>query len=196
MTKRKNVCGAKTRSGKPCQHHAGWGTDHPGTGRCRMHGGATPRGAKSPHFKTGLHERNPDYPRYIDAEELMAYLETFDLTSMERVLGTLSYIIDNMLMKQPSRCKVSVVCPECSKPFDELVDLPFPSAWYLQAVRTLTSAQVALLKTNERIVVERIIGDDALLDALDSLAEVLHDECDAETLQRISERTGLLGRGG
>lgn len=36
-----DVCGAKTRSGSPCQQVAGWGTDHVGTGRCKLHGGAS-----------------------------------------------------------------------------------------------------------------------------------------------------------
>jgi hypothetical protein len=35
-------CGAKTRSGSPCQKGAGWGTDHAGEGRCKLHGGASP----------------------------------------------------------------------------------------------------------------------------------------------------------
>ncbi len=34
-----NICEAKTRSGTPCKLPAGWGTDHPGTGRCKLHGG-------------------------------------------------------------------------------------------------------------------------------------------------------------
>src|SRR5690554_1667741 len=36
------ICGAKTRSGAPCKKQAGWGTDHLGQGKCRLHGGATP----------------------------------------------------------------------------------------------------------------------------------------------------------
>jgi hypothetical protein len=35
-------CGAKARSGKPCRRPAGWGTDHTGIGRCKLHGGSTP----------------------------------------------------------------------------------------------------------------------------------------------------------
>jgi hypothetical protein len=38
-----NRCGAKTRAGTPCQLVAGHGTGHPGTGRCRRHGGASPQ---------------------------------------------------------------------------------------------------------------------------------------------------------
>ena len=37
-----STCGAKTNSGKPCGRPAGWGTDHVGQGRCKLHGGATP----------------------------------------------------------------------------------------------------------------------------------------------------------
>jgi hypothetical protein len=41
-SKKKNICGAKAKStGKKCQRSAGWGTDHPGSGRCRLHGGAS-----------------------------------------------------------------------------------------------------------------------------------------------------------
>lgn len=36
-------CGAKTRTtGKPCKKPQGWGTQHVGFGKCRLHGGATP----------------------------------------------------------------------------------------------------------------------------------------------------------
>ncbi len=35
-------CAAKTRKGSPCQQPAGWGTQHVGVGRCKLHGGAEP----------------------------------------------------------------------------------------------------------------------------------------------------------
>lgn len=37
-----NICGATKRdgSGEECQLPAGWGTDHTGEGRCKLHGGA------------------------------------------------------------------------------------------------------------------------------------------------------------
>ena len=37
-------CGASTREGGRCQHEAGWGTDHPGWGRCKFHGGNSRNG--------------------------------------------------------------------------------------------------------------------------------------------------------
>lgn len=39
-----SLCGAKTRSGAACTLPAGWGTETPGVGRCRKHGGNTPNG--------------------------------------------------------------------------------------------------------------------------------------------------------
>lgn len=38
------ACGARTRSGGSCGRPAGWGTDHAGSGRCKLHGGRTPSG--------------------------------------------------------------------------------------------------------------------------------------------------------
>ncbi len=46
--KRYEICGAKSkRSGKPCKRPAGWGTDHPGVGACKLHFGATPNHKKA-----------------------------------------------------------------------------------------------------------------------------------------------------
>lgn len=38
----RDCCGAKTRGGGVCSLPAGWGTDHLGQGKCKLHGGATP----------------------------------------------------------------------------------------------------------------------------------------------------------
>jgi len=45
------LCGAQTRSGGTCQKA-------PMTnGRCKLHGGKTPRGVDNPNFKTGIHSK-------------------------------------------------------------------------------------------------------------------------------------------
>src|SRR5699024_3695219 len=51
MTKQK--CGAKTKSGGICQN---WALDN-GTGRCRLHGGASLQGTDSPTWKNGLYSK-------------------------------------------------------------------------------------------------------------------------------------------
>ena len=53
MTDRKSKvpkCGAKNRAGNPCGRPSGWGTDHFGEGRCKLHGGAIP-------IKTGRYSK-------------------------------------------------------------------------------------------------------------------------------------------
>lgn len=47
-------CGAKTRSGGKCGRPKGWGTDHPGHGHCKFHGGSTPSGVKHAAKETAL----------------------------------------------------------------------------------------------------------------------------------------------
>lgn len=45
------LCPARTRpDGQPCPHPAGQGTDHPGEGLCKWHGGAAKPKAKPPRF--------------------------------------------------------------------------------------------------------------------------------------------------
>jgi hypothetical protein len=41
-------CGGKKHQGEgTCTRPAGWGTDHPGAGRCKLHGGSVPSGRKA-----------------------------------------------------------------------------------------------------------------------------------------------------
>jgi hypothetical protein len=40
------LCGAKKKNGERCRAFAGQGTDHPGFGTCKYHGGATPSAGK------------------------------------------------------------------------------------------------------------------------------------------------------
>lgn len=42
-----STCGAKKRHGGHCNMLAGWGTPHPGVGRCKFHGGSSPTHVKS-----------------------------------------------------------------------------------------------------------------------------------------------------
>lgn len=58
MTANKNHCNAVAKStGNPCKRPAGWGTGHPGTGRCKLHGGKSLGGIASPTYKTGKYSR-------------------------------------------------------------------------------------------------------------------------------------------
>ena len=82
----RGICGARTRKGTPCRRPAGWGTDHPGVGRCKYHGGATPRGADSPHYRHGLR------CRYLPGGEGGEPVTEEDLISAaEEVIGAIRW---------------------------------------------------------------------------------------------------------
>ena len=49
-------CGAKTRAGAPCGRPAGWGTGHPGIGRCKLHGGSTPNHQRAAQLEIARRE--------------------------------------------------------------------------------------------------------------------------------------------
>jgi hypothetical protein len=55
-----------------CQKTAGWGTDHPGIGRCRLHGGAAPSHSKNAQVVVAK-EAVETYglPREIDPQEAL-----------------------------------------------------------------------------------------------------------------------------
>lgn len=73
MTKKKN-CGAKTRAGTPCK------CAPMENGRCYRHGGATPKGADSPHF---IHGGYSKYAHAGIADKVAAFQDAdpFDLTN-------------------------------------------------------------------------------------------------------------------
>lgn len=58
-------CGAKTRSGGSCRRPAGWGTDHAGSGRCKLHGGKS-TGAKTAEGKAAVAKNAIKHGAYIE----------------------------------------------------------------------------------------------------------------------------------
>jgi len=50
------ICGSQTRQSESrpvCHRPAGWGTSHPGVGRCKLHGGCSPSGPDHPNWRGG-----------------------------------------------------------------------------------------------------------------------------------------------
>lgn len=73
----KKYCGAKTRAGTPCKRPAGWGTNHVGTGRCKLHGGRS-TGAPPEKMKNNQNaKKHGFFSRYIPKEtlEIMGMLD-------------------------------------------------------------------------------------------------------------------------
>lgn len=77
-------CGAKNRSGQPCGQKAGWGTDHVGKGRCKLHGGLTP--VKHGRYSTVSDKRLGRLLEEIKAQERNPLDVTEELTLMRALV--------------------------------------------------------------------------------------------------------------
>lgn len=67
-------CSGTNRQGNPCKHPAGWGTDHPGEGKCKNHGGVGQKASTryqltnaSPTLREAIahHQTDPDPLNYL-----------------------------------------------------------------------------------------------------------------------------------
>jgi len=85
------ICGAKTKkSGEPCQKPAGWGTDHVGVGKCKLHGGATPvkHGMYSKYTNHRLAEmvdKLSDDEELLDLRKTIALQQSLILSILEKL---------------------------------------------------------------------------------------------------------------
>lgn len=97
-----DICGATNRHEEPCQLPAGWGTDHVGEGRCKLHGGNA--GAPDNNQNAAKHGLNADphhYYQNLDPEE-QEFIEKVASTIEDRVrenTGTVDHM-DRVLSKQ------------------------------------------------------------------------------------------------
>ena len=149
----KEICGAKKRDQSSCQK-----PPLKGAKRCRLHGGKTPRGIASPHFKTGgeskylialasrLHKAFADLRRRNDLLELGDEIALIDLQIQE--------LVKHMYDGAPS-----AVWQEAQKAFNE-----FQAA---RATGKLDQMQYALTK------LEAIFGKDYVTDNRKEVGEWL-----------------------
>lgn len=83
------ICGAKRRQGEPgdvCKLPAGWGTDHVGLGRCKLHGGSTPMQGKHVNGqKAAAAVVTFGLPREIDPQTAL-------LEEVHRTAGHVAYL--------------------------------------------------------------------------------------------------------
>lgn len=82
-----NRCSAKLRrKGAYCKQPLGHGTDHPGVGCCKLHGGSTPGGVASARRKQALAAAELyGLPRKVDPHEAL-------IEELHRTAGTVSWL--------------------------------------------------------------------------------------------------------
>jgi hypothetical protein len=101
-------CGAKKKQGPGhCTQVAGWGTDHPGVGRCKLHGGKTPNGEKA--GKRELVEREAQRMVALagtDQDPIEHLLEALHhAAALERVWGTMVSELDEAAEEENADAK-------------------------------------------------------------------------------------------
>lgn len=81
-----DTCGGTKRdgSGDACSLPAGWGTDHVGEGKCKLHGGANATGEDNGAFKHGLFS---DYLDEEDREAVDALDEYGDVAKLDELIN-------------------------------------------------------------------------------------------------------------
>lgn len=93
-----NLCGAHSKStGQPCQMGAGQRTDHPGTGRCWLHGGRTPDGRKFAQRQAAAAAASAfGLPVETSPDEALEQ-------ELRRCAGTVAYLADYLQRVRPEQ---------------------------------------------------------------------------------------------
>lgn len=195
-------CGAKTRSGGTCKNHT-----LPGSRRCRMHGGKTPRGASLPQTTHGRYSQYlPDRlkDRYLAAEadnELlnlrsdMALVESRIADLLQRVDTGESGAIWKALRKTYSaltKAQRSGDTEATAASMDDLADLITRgwndyAAW--EEVQELVDQRRKLVETERKRLVDMqqmITSEQAVMLVTSVVEAVKRHVDDTETLHRIS----------
>lgn len=148
----KVVCGAKTRSGKPCQKPPVQDGK-----RCRLHGGKGLRGADNPNFKTGIYSQ---WAKNSIREKTDHFLEAepFDLVQEQALTRALlaEYLgrfEDGVPLDGGSIVLMSELIDRIRKTADTITKIKNDTA--------LTGAEVTYLVVRATEVITRYIHDPA-----------------------------------
>lgn len=117
MTAKKALCGAKTRNGSKCKYQAGHGTDHVGTGKCRLHGGASkgaPKGNKNA-LKHGIYSKLFSDNELDEAKSMQGSIDTELAIARLQLLRLLEYQNTNNDNPQLEKIEESTIATEDPK---------------------------------------------------------------------------------
>ena len=149
-------CNSRTKQGKSfCERPAGWGTDHVGIGRCKLHGGSTPT-----HMKSLIPHENGQLPMAVPASlREAAELRKHDpeLMSLDGEIALLRVLEERIHMELRE---------------DQDVNPDDPA---LQALLALTERIGKLVERSHRIQLERrlLVPAHRVVAWVESIAEIL-----------------------
>lgn len=174
-------CGAETRGGGMCGQAAGWGTEHPGWGSCKLHGGSTQNGTKAAarqqaEANAGAAVLKYGLPRTVDPATAM-------LEEVYRSAGTVAFL-GSIVAKLEQ---------------DGLIDGAAPSVWVrmfnderkhlAQVSRSTVDAKIA--ERNVKVV--EMLGGHLVVFARALTAALGHDPDDPQIREIVSQQFRALG---
>jgi hypothetical protein len=170
-------CGAIKRQGEgECQQPAGWGTDHPGTGRCKLHGGASPSGPESARYVHGLYSADMPPEEAADFDDWKKAFSVDDWTEEVALAGWRWY-----------RWLATADFREVPDKDGHLIRVPIDPLYGMKVLETFVSCRERLVKSQKGIVVRVELADDQLAALLDRVADMI---CERVTLR--SDRDAVI----
>lgn len=173
-----SICGAKTKQGQPCR-------GKPMTnGRCRLHGGLTPGGIASPHFKQGR------WSKYIPkglAASYEEYRNDPDLLSLNDDVALLRSITSTHL-KAMEKGDTSPAWIEAKKAFDEMEAASLLGLSGLDKFVAAKARLQAIIEPNYRAAIAEgqvVRNIDQLSKVVDKERRLLLDKQQFVTVERV-----------
>jgi hypothetical protein len=150
-----NYCNGKKSDGSECKRPAGWGTDHAGTGRCKLHGGASVKGIESPTYKHGR------YSKYAPPtlQEQIQDLDNYDVLELVDELQTQRALIASYIERYQKGGNMSEMSISTVISWFNSVGIMVERIMKMKNETALTSAELALLKMRTADLVIKYIDD-------------------------------------
>lgn len=148
-----SICGAKTRNDTPCQREAGWGTNHFGEGKCRLHGGATP-------VKHGLYSK---YSRHTLAETVQSLLDDPELVNMrQQIAFKQALLLDRLSQLQSGMSEFDMrfladLSEKVSRDIERLNKIEHGEKYVLQIGEVQAIVQQITLIVHQEITDDRVV---------------------------------------
>ena len=156
-----DLCGAETRSGAPCKQPAGWGTEHVGRGRCKLHGGNAGRPVKHGRYSVKARQGLEDKIRQYREDENPA--EQWDELALLRAL--LQEWLDNLdALDEDTISVILDLQKEIRRTLDTINKI--------QTRTALTQAEVEYLQARVADVLKTHVPRERLSDAINDLKQL------------------------
>ena len=170
-------CNARKRQGEGlCAQRAGWGTDHPGEGRCKLHGGCNP--IKHGYYSTVTHQPIRELlDKHAETEKAVALDMRGELALARAVLeAMLAKVGDGLLLTGAMADLLMRMVSEVTRIIKRIEDIRTSRA-------TIPAAQVDQLMREMcgrfNAVIDRRIGNrgrDVLAEELEAFARLIKSE--------------------